>query len=77
LLLAETNKDVEDLGFIDGENYVACTVENFYEKTQYYLSHEEERKRITENSYHFIHNHHTNDHRAQQMMQAIEECLGR
>src|SRR5699024_7486648 len=28
LLLAEPNKDIDDLGFIDGENYVACTVDN-------------------------------------------------
>lgn len=77
LLLAETNKDVEDLGFIDGENYVACTIDNFHKKTQHYLSHEEERMRITENGYRFIHTHHTNNRRAQQMVQAIDKCLGR
>lgn len=77
LLLAETNKDMQDLGFIDGENYIACTIDNFYEKTQYYLTHEEERKRIAENGYHFVHNHHTNNHRAQQMVQVMEDCLGR
>lgn len=75
LLLAETNKDVEDLGFVDGENYVSCSVANFYEKAQYYLSHEQERQRITDNGYHFIHNHHTNDHRAKQMIKAIKDCL--
>src|SRR5690625_1032402 len=37
LLLAETNEDIEELGFKDSENFVACTIDNLVEKTEYYL----------------------------------------
>lgn len=75
LLIAEENEDIKDLGFIDGENYVACRVEDINEKTKYYLSHDKERQRITDNGYQFIHQHHTNDHRAQSMVRYIKELL--
>ncbi|CDQ40417.1 MULTISPECIES: glycosyltransferase family protein [Virgibacillus] len=75
LLLAESNKDIIDLGFKDGENFVACTVENIEEKTAYYLENDQERQRITENGYTFIHSHHTNEERAKQFLKAIQEII--
>lgn len=73
LLLAEPNDDIQELGFVDGENYVACTIENVANKTDYYLQNDRERERITKNGYHFIHEHHTNDHRAKYLIQEIQK----
>ncbi|MDM5340605.1 glycosyltransferase [Fictibacillus enclensis] len=75
LLLAEPNQDILDLGFEDGVNFVACNRTNFYEKAIYYLEHEEERRRITDNGYQFIHTYHTNDVRARNIVNEIEEFL--
>lgn len=75
LLLAEPVQDILDLGFEDGINFVACNQSNFYEKAMYYLENEEERQKITDNGYQFIHTHHTNDARALQLIKYIEECL--
>lgn len=75
LLLAEPVPDILDLGFKDGENFVACTQTNFYEKAMYYLKNEEERKRITENGYNFIHTYHTNDVRAKQFVDIVEKFI--
>lgn len=75
LLLAEPVKDILDLGFIDGENFVACTRKNFYEKAMYYMKNETERKRITDNGYRFIRENHTVEKRAKQIMEYIKECI--
>ncbi|MEW9672179.1 glycosyltransferase [Ammoniphilus sp. 3BR4] len=75
LLLAEPNQDILDLGFKDGENFVACNQDNFYEKAMYYLENEEERERITQNGYEFIHTFHTNRVRAQQFVKNIQDFL--
>lgn len=75
LLLAEPNKDIEALGFRDGENFVACTVDQITEKANYYLLNDKKREEITINGYQFIHENHTNDHRIQQMIANIEEFL--
>ncbi|MCM3761349.1 glycosyltransferase [Alkalihalobacillus oceani] len=73
LLLAETNLEIAELGFADQVHYVACTVDTFYEQTQYYLKNEAERQRISQAGYEFIHRHHTIDQRAIQMIEAIKE----
>lgn len=71
LLLAEKNEDLEGLGFVDRENFVACTEENVHQKATYYLENEYERNRITTNGYQLIHEHHTNQIRAQQLIEYI------
>ncbi|GIN19872.1 glycosyltransferase [Siminovitchia fordii] len=71
LLLAEPNDDIYDLGFVDKQNFVACTVNDFEEKAEYYLTNDQERLRITENGFQFIHQHHTHDERAKQMLRDI------
>lgn len=43
--------------YIEGEDYVEFYWTNICEKIDYYLSHEEERKRIAENAYRKIHEH--------------------
>lgn len=75
LLLAEPNDDIIDLGFIDRENYAACTTDDFMEKADFYLANDQERIRITENGYHFVHQHHTHDERAKQMLKEISVLL--
>ncbi|MBB5148313.1 MULTISPECIES: glycosyltransferase family protein [Ureibacillus] len=75
LLLAEPVPDILELGFKDGENFVACNQSNFYEKAMYYLKNEKERKRITENGYQFIHTKHTNDVRAKEFVQEVQKFL--
>ena len=75
LLLAEANEDITELGFVDGVNFVSCTVENVVDKANYYLSNQKERERITINGYQFIHRNHTNEIRAKQMVEQIEAVL--
>lgn len=75
LLIAEQNRDIAELGFKDGVNYVSCTTDNVEEKAVYYLLHDKKRKEITENGYQFIQNNHTNEHRALTMITNIETFL--
>jgi len=77
LLLAEPNQDILELGFTDGSNFIACNINDFYEKAKYYLQNEEERKRITDNGYHFIHSQHTNRIRAQEFINTIKKFLNK
>ncbi|NLY79289.1 MAG: glycosyltransferase family 1 protein, partial [Lysinibacillus sp.] len=53
----------------------ACDQSNFYEKAMYYLENEEERIRITENGYKFIHENHTDDVRARNFVNEIREFI--
>jgi len=75
LLLAEPNPDILELGFKDGENFVACNTDNLYEKAMYYSKNKKERNRITDNGYAFMHKYHTNEVRAKQFICFIEEYL--
>lgn len=75
LLLAETNEDIEELGFKDTVNFVACTIEEIKEKTNFYLTHDSIRQKITKNGYEFIHQHHTIHHRARQMIEEIKKLI--
>lgn len=75
LLMAKPVQDLLDLGFEDGVNFVACNEANFQEKAMYYLENEEERNRITDNGYNFIHSRHTNDSRAQQFIKDVQDFL--
>ncbi|OIJ10399.1 glycosyl transferase family 1 [Anaerobacillus alkalilacustris] len=75
LLLAEPNPDILELGFKDGENFVACSKENFYEKALYYSENKSEREIITENGYNFVQENHTNQIRAKEMIAYIKEFI--
>ncbi|MCR6109686.1 glycosyltransferase [Bacillus sp. A301a_S52] len=75
LLLAEPNRDILELGFKNNENFVACNKEDFFEKAMYYSEHREERERITDNGFHFIHENHTDSDRAKQLLTYIESFL--
>lgn len=71
LMLAEPNPDIEELGFQDGINYVACDKENLLRKAAYYARETGERERLTDEGFLFIHKHHTNQIRAKQLVDAI------
>jgi spore maturation protein CgeB len=75
LLLAEPNQDIYDLGFKDGTHFIACEVEDFYDKAKYYLQNEKERQRITDNGYRLVHSRHTYHARAQEIADAIIDFL--
>ncbi|MBH0231736.1 glycosyltransferase [Halobacillus yeomjeoni] len=75
MLLAESNKEIEELGFKDGVHYVSCSRSNFYEKAIYYLENEQERKRITDEGYQFVQSHHTNGVRSQELLGFIKEAV--
>ncbi|SDC38998.1 Glycosyl transferases group 1 [Shouchella lonarensis] len=75
LLLAESNRDIEELGFVNGVNYVACTTDNVYKKARYYMKNPAERIKITEAGYKFIHKKHTNDVRAKQFVEMVKDFL--
>lgn len=59
-------KEGEDLVCFDG-------VEDLKEKVAYYLAHEEERKRIAENGYRKVKEHHTYIERIQYILSVLEE----
>ncbi|MFC5558818.1 glycosyltransferase [Ureibacillus thermophilus] len=75
LLLAEPVPDILELGFKDGENFIACNQSNFYEKSMYYWKNEEERNRITENGYQFIHTKHTDEVRAKEFVDEVQRFI--
>lgn len=75
LLLAPTFKELEDIGFIPDVHFIAIDENNFAAKADYFLSHEAERKQIVEQGYQFVHQHHTVQHRAQQLVKIIERKL--
>jgi spore maturation protein CgeB len=75
LLLASGSKELEDLGFIDGKTFVEINEDNFLEKAQYYLEHEDERKAITERGYRMVREKHTTSRRAEQFISYINKYL--
>ncbi len=75
LLIAKGNRDLEDLGFVSGENFVECNENNFYDLAMYYLRNEGERKRIAQNGYNLVHSRHTNRVRAQEFVRTLSEDL--
>jgi spore maturation protein CgeB len=75
LLLAPSTRELKDLGFIPGVNFIEINRNNFLEKAQYYLEHEDERKRIAEEGFKMVHSKHTVSIRAAQLVKLIEEIL--
>jgi hypothetical protein len=75
LLIAKGNKDLRELGFINGETFIECNDENFCDLAMYYLSHVKERNRITRNGYNLVHSRHTNSVRAVEFINIIKSYL--
>lgn len=75
LLLAPSFQELTDLGFVPGQHFIAVDENNFLEKAEYYLAHEEERIQIADAGCRFVHMHHSVNVRAHQLVSMIEEIL--
>lgn len=75
LLLAPALPELAEIGLIPGKHFVDINEKNFMEKAKYYLTNGEERERITNKGYDFIHNNHSTAHRAKQLVHQIESVL--
>ncbi|MBA1336863.1 MAG: hypothetical protein HPY66_3299 [Firmicutes bacterium] len=73
LLIAQGNNDLEGLGFIDGENYVKSTEEDFYDLAMYFLHNRQERERIALNGYNLVHSRHTNQVRVKEFLDMVKQ----
>ncbi|HYK72422.1 MAG TPA: glycosyltransferase [Pseudoneobacillus sp.] len=77
LLLAPDSKELYDLGFRDGENFVAINKHDFLEKAEYYLRNEQERERIANNGYNLVREKHSTQIRAKGLITIIEKVLNK
>lgn len=75
LLMAPVLPELKEIGLIPGKHFVDINEGNFLEKADYYLKNTKERKKITDEGYHFTHNHHSTAHRARQLVQQIKRVL--
>ncbi len=75
LLMASESKELKDLGFEPGINFVAIEEQNFEEKAKYYLHHEEERLKIARQGYEMVHSRHSTVKRAMEMAAIIENII--
>lgn len=75
LLLASGSKELEELGFKDGETFVKVNEHNFQEKAMYYLQNEQERARITTNGMRLVQQKHTTKIRAKELLSHIRQIL--
>jgi len=73
LLIAQGNKDLGGLGFIDGENYVRGTEGDFYDLAMYFLHNRKERERIALNGYNLVHSRHTNQVRVKEFLDMVRK----
>jgi spore maturation protein CgeB len=74
-MLAESNPDIEELGFRDGVHFVACGRSNVLELARKYRSDEAARTAITDQGYDMIHREHTNEARANRFVAIVREAL--
>lgn len=77
LLLAPTCNELEDLGFVPGEHFVAIDFTDFQERAEYYLAHPDERRSIAQSGYQMVRRYHSATVRASQLVGYIQEILGR
>lgn len=75
LLLASASNELEDLGFVDEETFVAINKYNFKEKAVYYLQNEEERIRIARNGFEMVKKNHSTEKRAGELIQHIKRII--
>lgn len=77
LLLAPSSNEILDLGFVPGVHFVEIDEHNFYEKARYYLAHDKERKKITDQGYAMIHRNYPMSRRAAVLTDMIREILNK
>lgn len=77
LLLAPSSRELEDLGFIDGINFVSIDMENFADKARYYLEHPIESKHIAEQGYKMVREKHSAAVRSEEFLNVVNNILER
>ncbi|MDD2619567.1 MAG: glycosyltransferase [Syntrophomonadaceae bacterium] len=77
LLLAPSSPELYDLGLIPGVHFVSINEDDFEEKAEFYLHHEKQRLEIACQGYDAVHRHHSTFRRAAQLVNIIENILGR
>lgn len=75
LLMASDSRELKDLGFKPGVNFVAIGERDFEEKATYYLAHQDERLKIAEKGYTMVHTRHSTARRARELVAIIEKIL--
>jgi hypothetical protein len=77
LLFAEPTRDLEELGFRDGENFVAVTPENFATRMEHYLLKvpRSEVARLCQAGVELVHGRHTWKHRIDELLPAVARHL--
>ncbi|MGG2016161.1 glycosyltransferase family protein [Bacillus sp. S10(2024)] len=75
LLLAPSSDEILDLGLKPGVHFVEIDENNFMEKANYYLTHDEEREEISKNGFELVQEKHATTQRAQQLKEMIHEIL--
>ena len=73
LLLAPSNQELKDLGFVNGETFVAIDESNFKENVHYYLEHEQERLQISKNGCEMISKNHSTEIRVKELISHINK----
>lgn len=73
-LLSNYNPQYNDLGFIDGENYISYSnLDELWEKLKYYINSLDEVARIAESGFKFVLDGHTYTHRMKDLRNYIKE----
>ena len=77
LLLASESLELFDLGFIDGETFIAVNQDNFMERAEYYLKCEEEREAIARRGMEMVRRRHSTAQRAKELVRHIRNIVTR
>ncbi len=75
LLLAPATKELEDLGFRNEETFVAIDESNFFEKVNYYLVNDSERRHLAQKGFEMVRERHLTSIRVTEMMKHIHNIL--
>jgi len=73
VVLADEPSSAEELGFIDGVNYVKINSGNWMEKMDYYVKHVDEANEIAHNARNLVLERHTVEVRAKEFIRMLEE----
>jgi len=75
LVMSPIPRDVEVLHFIPNEDYVEINRNNYIDKIQYYIKHENERNQIIKRGWEIINKHHSTKIRASQLLNYLKELI--
>lgn len=75
LLLASASQELSELGFVDGETFVAVDATNVKDKAAYYLANEAERLTIARRGYEMVRDRHSTEKRALELLAEINEII--